>query len=222
MKTITMRIRSMDESTGEFDDTLKTISGDVYNLTHGQVNIMENADTYRSVYDILSDISDVWDSLSDKEHATLTELLFGKHRANTGSAIISNFETAKKVMNEFESGNYLGSAEREMEKIQNSLEYKINAFKETLVGIAQSTITRDFLKNLVDDATTMLETFENFGTVLKPLYNLLGNGVSIIANLSTAFGGLDKVIAGLAIFKTGSFFSKSIFGADRTKMIVLK
>ena len=30
LKTISMRIRAMDEETGEFDDTLQTISGDIY------------------------------------------------------------------------------------------------------------------------------------------------------------------------------------------------
>lgn len=139
----------------------------------------------------------------------------GKMNSQVLASAILNFDSAEKALKVMEES--YGSSANEMEKYTDSLAYKINAFKETLVGIAQSTITRDFLKNLVDDATTMLETFENFGTVLKPLYNLLGNGVSIIANLSTAFGGLDKVIAGLAIFKTGSFFSKSIFGADILK-----
>ena len=38
--------------------------------------------TYKSTYQILSDISDIWDELSDKQQAGLTEKLFGKTRAN--------------------------------------------------------------------------------------------------------------------------------------------
>lgn len=219
MKTIIMRIRSMNEETEEFDDTLKNISGDVYELTHGQVRIMEDENTYRDVYDILDDINKVWDSLSDKEHASLTELLFGKHRANVGSAMISNFDTARNVMKELE--NSQGSAQKEMEKYYDSLEYKINNFKETITGIAQSTITRDFLKGFVDDATTMLETFNNFGTLLRPLYSTIGSIVSGITGLTNAFGGLDKVVAGLALSKSINGIFKSLFGADRTKTIVL-
>lgn len=143
----------------------------------------------------------------------------GKLNAQTVGALVSNFSEAEKALKVMEES--YGSSANEMMKYTDSLEYKINAFKETLVGIAQATITRDFLKNLVDDATTMLETFENFGTVLRPLYDLLGNGVSIITQLSTALGGLDKVIAGLTVAKTGGLFFKGIFGADRTKMIVL-
>lgn len=219
MKTIIMRIRSMNEETEEFDDTLKNISGDVYELTHGQVRIMEDENTYRDVYDILDDINKVWDSLSDKEHASLTELLFGKHRANVGSAMISNFDTARNVMKELE--NSQGSAQKEMEKYYDSLEYKINNFRETITGIAQSTITRDFLKGIVDDATTMLKTFENFETILRPLNNSIGGVVSLITILTESVGGLDKVLTGLALSKSINGIFKGLFGADRTKKTVL-
>lgn len=138
--------------------------------------------------------------------------------AQVVGSILQNFPQAEKALKVMEES--YGSSANEMMKYTDSLEYKINAFKETITGIAQATITRDFLKNLVDDATTMLETFENFGTVLRPLYDLLGNGVSIITQLSTSLGGLDKVIAGLTVAKTGGLFFKGIFGADRTKMIV--
>ena len=39
-----MRIRGMNEDTEEFDGTLKTISGDVYDLTNGKVSIMLDPD----------------------------------------------------------------------------------------------------------------------------------------------------------------------------------
>ena len=44
LRTISMRIRGMNEDTEEFDGTLKTISGDVYDLTNGKVSIMLDAD----------------------------------------------------------------------------------------------------------------------------------------------------------------------------------
>lgn len=34
--------------------------------------------TYKSTYQILSDISDIWDELTDKQQAGLVEKLFGK------------------------------------------------------------------------------------------------------------------------------------------------
>lgn len=61
----------MNEETESLDDTLKTIKGDVYELTNNKVSIMEDEDTYKSTYQILKEISQVWDELSDKNQAKL-------------------------------------------------------------------------------------------------------------------------------------------------------
>ena len=44
LRTISMRIRGMNEETESLDDTLVTIKGDVFDLTNGKVSIMEDAD----------------------------------------------------------------------------------------------------------------------------------------------------------------------------------
>ena len=135
------------------------LASDIYELTHGQVSIMQDANTYKDIYTILDDISKVWDSLTDKEHATLTETLFGKHRANIGSAIISNFEQARKAIETMENAD--GGAMAEMEVIMDSISYKTNTFKETLVGIAQNSFSQDFLKSMVDSGTRVLNVFDD-------------------------------------------------------------
>jgi hypothetical protein len=80
LKTISMRIRAMDEDTQAYDATLESIKGDIYDLTG--VSVMQDADTYKSTYDVLKDISEVWDKLTDKERAGTLEALFGKRQAN--------------------------------------------------------------------------------------------------------------------------------------------
>ena len=66
-----MRIRGMNEETGEFDGTLQTLSGDVYDLTNGKVSIMLDPETYKSPYKILQDISKIWNELTDVQQAKL-------------------------------------------------------------------------------------------------------------------------------------------------------
>lgn len=82
LRTISMRIRGMNEETEELDDSLVNIKGDVYELTNGKVSIMEDPDTYKSTYQVLQEISKVWDELTDKQQAQLLDKLFGKTRAN--------------------------------------------------------------------------------------------------------------------------------------------
>ena len=202
LKTISMRIRAMNEETGEFDGTLQTISGDIYELTHGQVSIMQDANTYKDIYTILDDISKVWDSLTDKEHATLTETLFGKHRANIGSAIISNFEQARKAIETMENAD--GGAMAEMEVIMDSISYRANIFKETLVGIAQSSFSQDFLKSMVDSGTRILNVFADLAPSLSFILEQFANLLELVTKLADTIGGIPTLMLGIGLKNVGS------------------
>jgi TP901 family phage tail tape measure protein len=192
LKTISMRIRAMDEETEQYDETLKTIKGDIYDLTG--VSIMSDSDTYRSTYDILKDISLVWDNLTDKAKAQTLESLFGKRQANIGSAILSNFESAERALDEM--ANSQGGALKEMEIIYDSIEYKANRFKESLTGIAQSSITQDFLKNVIDLGTKFLELLNNVIDKIGVLPTLIGGiGSAIMIGKSFNNTGGDKMIS---------------------------
>ena len=202
LKTISMRIRAMDEETGEFDDTLQTISGDIYELTHGQVSIMQDANTYKDIYTILDDISKVWDSLTDKEHATLTETLFGKHRANIGSAIISNFEQARKAIETMENAD--GGAMAEMVVIMDSISYRANIFKETLVGIAQNSFSQDFMKSMVDSGTRILNVFDDLSPAISFILEQFATLLEFVTKLADTIGGIPLLIAGIGLKNVGN------------------
>ena len=197
-----MRIRAMDEETGEFDDTLQTISGDIYDLTHGQVSIMQDANTYKDIYTILDDISKVWDSLTDKEHATLTETLFGKHRANIGSAIISNFEQARKAIETMENAD--GGAMAEMEVIMDSISYKTNTFKETLVGIAQNSFSQDFMKSMVDSGTRILNVFDDLSPSISFILEQFATLLEFVTKLADTIGGIPTLMLGIGLKNVGN------------------
>ena len=206
LKTISMRIRGMNEETEELDGTLQTISGDVYELTHGQVSIMQDADTYKDIYTILDEISQIWDSLTDKEQATLTEKLFGKQRGNIGSAIISNFEQARKAVDTM--ANSEGGAMREMEVIMDSVSYKANEVKETLVGIAQDTITQDFLKSVLESVTRILNTLSDSSSPIKFILTQIANLLELVTKLTDKIGLLPTILGGLALKNVGELSLK--------------
>lgn len=85
LKTMSMRLRGsktdmeaagldtegMATSVSKLRDELISLSG---------VDIMKNEDTFKSSYDILIGMGEVWDNLSDINRANITELLFGKRR----------------------------------------------------------------------------------------------------------------------------------------------
>lgn len=178
LKTISMRIRGYDEETETFSDDLKTITGDIADLTKVAsnnkqgVSLFEADDpnTYRAPYEILKDIADIWDEISDKNQAKLLEKLFGKQRAQVGAAIISNFKQAEKAMDAMAGS--AGSASKELERAQDSIVFKLNALKETWVGVAQNLYDTRTIKNVVDALTgisgviqTITKSLGTLGTV---------------------------------------------------------
>lgn len=155
-KTVSLRLRGLNEETQELDDSLKTIKGDLYDLTG--VSIMQDANTYKSTYQILKDISDVWDSLTDKNQAEALELMFGKQRANVGAAVLKNFSAAEKAMGEM--ANSAGNAEAEMAVAMDSIGYKLNELAQTGIGISQNLFERNDIKVVIDLLTSVAEAID--------------------------------------------------------------
>ena len=125
MKTISMRIRSaksemeeMGEDTEGMVESTATLRAEIKSLSG--VDIMASATEFKSTYQILDEISQKWEDLSDISRATLIEKMAGKHQGNVFASLMENFDTARNALET--SMNSSGSAMREHEKWQQSLE----------------------------------------------------------------------------------------------------
>lgn len=208
LRTISMRIRGLNEETGEFDEELGNVKNDISELTHGLVSIMEDDNTYKSTYDILDRIAQIWDQLTDKEQAGLMEKLFGKNRAQIGVAILSNFQTARDAIDQM--AHSAGNADKEMGIIMESLSYKSNALKQTWVGIWQTIAGRKELGSVIDGLTKVSEAIGFIIDKFGLLGTIAGAGalVLLIKNFKTlkelftgvmvAGGGADKLLTFLS------------------------
>ena len=182
LKTISMRIRGYDEETEEYIGNIEQLSGEIASLTKsastpGGISLFtdDSKDTYKSTYQILDDISKIWNELTDKNQAQLLEVLAGKRQGQIVSAMISNFDTAKTSLDSMT--NSAGNAMQEMEVIYDSLDYKLNRLSETGTGIAQNLFDRDVMKNTVDGFTTIAEVID-FATEKLGLLGTLSVGAS--------------------------------------------
>lgn len=188
LKTLSMRIRGYDEETEEYSEGVAELTGAIADLTKtaktpGGISLFEKDDpeTYRSTYDILADIADIWDDLTDKNRANLLEALFGKRQAQIGSAILSNFDQARDAIAKMEES--AGSADRERSKIMDSLEYKLNALEQTWVGVAQNLFQTDDMKGVIE----VLQIISNVVDTLTEHLGLFGS-----VGLVVAIAGLVK------------------------------
>lgn len=161
-RTISMRIRGYDEETEEFIGNVEQLSGDIAELTKtaktpGGISLFTDANKteYKSTYQLLKDISEVYDDLTDKQQAQLLEKLAGKRGGQVLAGIISNFSEVDRAMAEMQTA--AGSAKDEMAIIEESIDFKINALKNTWVNTLQQMIDKGQIGQLVDGLTSISE-----------------------------------------------------------------
>lgn len=171
-KTISMRIRGakteleeagletdgMVESTAKLREEIMALSG---------VDIMEDESTFKSTYDIMDELAQKWQDLTDIQQASITELIAGKRQGNIVSSLMENFDIARKALQT--SLDSEGSAMAEHEKWMESLEAKVLQLKAAWEELSQAFMNDSFLKGLVDAGTTVLSTLtkiiDTFGTL---------------------------------------------------------
>ena len=177
-KTVALRLRGMNEETKELDDSLKTIKGDLYELTG--VSIMEDANTYKSTYQILKEISKVWNSLTDAARSDALELMFGKLRSNIGAAVLKNFSAAERAMELM--ADSAGNADAELSIAMDSIEYKMNHLSETGTSVAQNLFKREDMKTVIDGLISIAEVIDKVTEKLG-LFGTLSLGTGLFAGI---------------------------------------
>lgn len=185
LKTVSMRIRGYDEETEEYVGGIEELEGDIADLTKsvkhplGVSLFKDDAKTeFKSTAELLRDISAVYDELTDKQQANLLEKLAGKRQGQIVAAILNNFDAVDKSLTTM--ADSAGSAMNEMEIIEQSLEFKLNALKETAVGVFQNLFQTDEMGTVIDILTNLLEIFD-FLTEKLGLFGTIIAGIGITA-----------------------------------------
>jgi TP901 family phage tail tape measure protein len=136
---------------------------------------MKDEYTFKSTYEILKEISKVYDGLTDAKRADIAEMLGGKVGLNTVQAILSNFETAEKVVDELGEGLAEGSASKELEASLDSINGKLNQLKSTWQELSTDVVDSDAVKFVVDGLRTILKIIDDIAK--------LTNGGGLVALL---------------------------------------
>jgi len=180
LKTVSMRIRGISEETGEaipkLDGFIKSITG---------VDLMADATTFKSTFEIFSEISKVWKDIDDIDQANLLEKMFGKRQGAIGASILNNMADGiganETAMNSF------GSSTKEQAAYMTSLEAKTNKFRETVSKQWIKAIDTDDIKGLVDAGTKFIDIFGTIESVLLEVISALAiwKGAALVTFLET-------------------------------------
>lgn len=168
LKTLSLRLRGakteLEEAGGDVEgmaENTSQLQAKLKALTHGKVDIMLDADTFKSTTQILREMSAAWEEMTDIERAAALELMGGKRQSNILSSVITNFETVEDVI-ETSMGSY-GSAMAENEKWLDSIEGKTYQFTNALQKMWSNLIDSEVIKGFLGFGTNAIE-FLDTGT----------------------------------------------------------
>lgn len=181
-KTISMRIRgatteleaagletdNMAESTADLQKEIQALTG---------IDIMIDKNTFKSTYQIMDELSEKWESLTDIQRASVTELLAGKLQGNVFTSIMQNFDTARETLET--SLNSEGSAIKELETALDSIDKKVNQLKSAFQDLSMTILDSSFLKSGIDGITNFVELLDDIIEKVGLLPTLVG-GISAV------------------------------------------
>lgn len=183
LKTLTMRLRNakadlseLGEDTDGMAESVSKLRGQIKALSG--VDIMSSKDEFKSTYQILKELSKVWNTLTDVNQASLTELIAGKRQGNLMSSIMSNFSDAEAVVRV--ASNSIGSAETEHEKKLQSINGKLNILQSTFEELSSTVMEDGLVKGAIERLTNLLE-------LINSLVKSGGSLQSVMTMLGTAF-----------------------------------
>ena len=203
LKVLSLRLRGMKgelqelgEDVDENVESLSKMQTQVLNLTHGKVNIFEDDGSFKSTYEMMSEIADIYYDLTSTEQADLLETIAGKNRANDIAALISNWEQVEAAMKSALGAE--GSATKENAKYMDSIQGRVDALTASWQALSNTIVDSDFVKVLVSGLTDVLDladaivkTFGSFGTIgagiaVFQLFKHMGSIKSMISLLNEA------------------------------------
>lgn len=188
LKTLSMYLRATKtelEENGEDAEycasSMSELRDSILALTKGKVDIQLDEDTYKDVYDIMQEISGVYDQLTDKEQASLLKLLGGKRNANAVQALIQQFQIAEDTLNQTQQA--AGSAMKENDTYMSSIQGKLNQLSSAFQNLSINLLDSDIVKFFVDLATGVTD-FTNGLVKANELVPTLVAAVSTYGTLS--------------------------------------
>lgn len=226
MKTVSMYLRAAKteaeeagESTEGMANSVSELREELLALTNGKVDIQIDENTFKSTYQIMKELANVWGELTDITQANILEQIGGKRNANVVSSMLENFNVAEDVVKT--AANSAGSALKENEKYLDSINGKIAEFKATFEELSMTLIDSDFVKQVIELGTGLLDVLNVLAKVIDKvggLNTVLVVTVGILATVkaNSIVSSISKAITGVANFTSSFSKLKQVVNAYNT------
>ena len=166
------------------------------------IAILDQQGQLRSLYDVLTDVAEIWPELTKNEQAYYLNQQAGANQSQNLAAILSNFDTAAKAT--ATAVNSAGSAMKENEAYAESLDFQTNVLKADFQDLANNVIDKQLISALLTLGDAFLKVANTgLGTFITKVGLLAGTGwglssllkvTHIIPVITSQFSNLATVI----------------------------
>ena len=165
----------------------------------------------RSTFDVLQDLSKIWDKLSDTQKVTLGTMLAGKNQYKVLASVLTNFATASNTT--ATAMNSMGSAAKENSKYMESIEARATAVASAFQQMALKVVDSDIVKGILDIVKAFAELGStNVGSAITQIVLLSGVswgglqllGQSILPGIIGGFRAFTSVLKGVTLEATAA------------------
>ena len=130
-----------------------------------------------STYQILDELAAKWQDLTAAQQDSAAELIAGKEQSGIFSALMDNFETARRAAET--AVNSTGSALEAQKQYEQGIQYSLDRLEASFQTFANHILDSGFLKGIID----------------------LGNGaVNVLDGIASKFGSLGTIGLGAGLF----------------------
>ena len=210
LKVLSLRIRGaktdleqMGESTDDVAVSTSKLRDQIKALTNvdgkGGFDILTKSGDFKSTYEIMEGIANVWKEMNDVDKASLLEQVAGKNRANVVSGMLDNWKDAQDAAKT--AAESAGSATKENETYLNSINGKISQFTAAFEKLSKDVLDSDLVKFFIEAATWVANTADN---IVKLVDNIglipaaiAGVGAALVTSLIKNKGTSGKLYARL-------------------------
>ena len=166
------------------------------------IAILDQQGQLRSLYDVLTDVAEIWPELTKNEQAYYLNQQAGANQSQNLAAILSNFDTAAKAT--ATAVNSAGSAMKENEAYAESLDFQTNVLKADFQDLANNVIDKQLISALLTLGDAFLKVANTgLGTFITKVGLLAGAGwglssllkvTKIVTVITSQFSNLATVI----------------------------
>ena len=160
----------------------------------GGFDIMQDEDTFKSVYDIMLGISRVWDDMTDVKQSALLELLAGKVRSNQVAALLNNMSRAEEILKTSQEAT--GTMDEVHARWLDSIVAKQAQLTASWENLSQTVVNSDMVKMFYDSGSGILNTIDkivNAIGAIGPALSVAGTALFAKTGGGNAYDGIRSL-----------------------------